>query len=41
MSEVKKLKRWQRSLIIVGGVIVLLLGTAGGIVLHAHLYGKN
>ena len=41
MSEVKKLKRWQRSLIIAGGVIVLLLGTAGGIVLHAHLYGKN
>ena len=39
--EKSKLKRWQKTLIIIGGVFVLLLGTVGSVVLHAHLYGKN
>lgn len=41
MEKGKKLKKWQKTLIIVGSVLTLILATAGGIVLHAHLYGKN
>lgn len=41
MKEKKKIRTWKKVLIILGGVVVLVVGTLAGILVDGYLYGKN
>ena len=41
MKKERKIKKWQKALIIVGGVFALLLGTVAGVAQYGYVYGKN